>query len=134
MPGSARIISTDDHVLEPPGVWRDRLPAKYQEIGPRVVRQGLSTPRWRGGKLVVDEDDAGNPCDWWFYEDLRRPVSITYAAAGVPKERLGEGGTTFEEVRPGCFDPVERLKDMDVNGIEASLCFPNAIKMLSLDR
>ena len=31
-----KIISVDDHVIEPPNVWQDRLPAKYKEIGPRV--------------------------------------------------------------------------------------------------
>ena len=24
-----RIISVDDHVVEPPNLWQDRLPAKY---------------------------------------------------------------------------------------------------------
>ena len=33
-----KIISVDDHVVEPPNVWQDRLPAKYAEIGPRIVR------------------------------------------------------------------------------------------------
>ena len=122
-----RIISTDDHVLEPPHLWQARLPAKYKDIAPRVERLGLSAPRWRNGRLVVDEDTAGKPCDWWLYEDLRRPLPITYAAVGIPKDRLGEGGTTFEDVRRGCWDPAERLKDMDVNSVEASLCFPNVL-------
>ncbi len=33
-----KIISVDDHVIEPANVWADRLPAKYHEVGPRVVR------------------------------------------------------------------------------------------------
>ena len=32
------IISVDDHVVEPPNVWQDRLPAKYDDVGPRIVR------------------------------------------------------------------------------------------------
>jgi hypothetical protein len=32
------IISVDDHVVEPPDLWSARLPAKYQDRGPRVVR------------------------------------------------------------------------------------------------
>ena len=32
------IISVDDHVVEPPTLWTDRLPAKYQDRAPRVVR------------------------------------------------------------------------------------------------
>ena len=31
---------------------------------------------------------------------------------------------TYDEMRPGCYDPVARLEDMDVNWVEASLCFP----------
>lgn len=33
-------------------------------------------------------------------------------------------GITRQEMRRGCWDPVERLKDMDLNHVEASLCFP----------
>ena len=29
-----RIISVDDHVVEPPDLWSSRLPAKYQRPGP----------------------------------------------------------------------------------------------------
>ena len=32
-----RIISVDDHVVEPPHVWQERLPAKYRDQGPRIV-------------------------------------------------------------------------------------------------
>ena len=31
-----RIISVDDHVVEPPELWSSRLPAKYRDIGPRI--------------------------------------------------------------------------------------------------
>jgi hypothetical protein len=33
-----KIISVDDHVVEPANVWINRLPAKYHGVGPRVVR------------------------------------------------------------------------------------------------
>ena len=33
-----RIISVDDHVVEPPTLWVDRLPKKYRDVGPRVER------------------------------------------------------------------------------------------------
>jgi predicted TIM-barrel fold metal-dependent hydrolase len=123
----SRIISVDDHVVEPPRVWQDRLPRKYLSVGPRVVRQGIANARHEQGKLVVDEDPHGKPVDWWLYEDLRRPIDFTLAVAGLPRERWGDGGISFDEMRPGCYDPVERLKDMDLNGIEASLCFPNVL-------
>ena len=31
------MISVDDHVLEPPNVWLDRLPAKYRDVAPQLV-------------------------------------------------------------------------------------------------
>ena len=31
---------------------------------------------------------------------------------------------TYDEMRPGCYDPKARLEDMDVDHVEASLCFP----------
>ena len=37
-----RIISVDDHVVEPPDLWTSRLPAKYQDRAPRVVRSSVS--------------------------------------------------------------------------------------------
>ncbi len=46
------------------------------------------------------------------------------AAAGLPREDVTVSPVTFEEMRPGCYDPVARLADMDEAGIEASLNFP----------
>ena len=31
------MISVDDHLIEPPNVWVDRLPAKYRDVGPRWI-------------------------------------------------------------------------------------------------
>ena len=36
-----KFISVDDHVIEPPTVWLDRLPAKYHDVAPRVERHGM---------------------------------------------------------------------------------------------
>ena len=36
-----RIISVDDHVVEPPDLWSSRLPARYADRGPRIVRQKI---------------------------------------------------------------------------------------------
>ena len=36
-----KIISVDDHVVEPPHVWQTWLPAKFREAGPRIERRGI---------------------------------------------------------------------------------------------
>jgi predicted TIM-barrel fold metal-dependent hydrolase len=33
-------------------------------------------------------------------------------------------GVSMRDMIPGCYDPVERIKDMNLDGVWASLCFP----------
>ena len=40
------IVSVDDHVIEPPNVWTDRLPKKYQDEGPRVIQVPVASGMW----------------------------------------------------------------------------------------
>ena len=42
-----RIISVDDHILEPRTLWQDELPAAVRERGPRVSRQFSWARAWR---------------------------------------------------------------------------------------
>jgi predicted TIM-barrel fold metal-dependent hydrolase len=118
------IVSVDDHVVEPPDVWSSRLPSKYKDIGPRVVRAPMGEITFIGGKLTVKPGSEGKPTDWWYYEDLRRPLLRLDAAAGVPRDQVTMEGVTYEEMRPGAYSVKERLEDMDVNWLQASLCFP----------
>ncbi|HMG40252.1 MAG TPA: amidohydrolase family protein [Acidimicrobiales bacterium] len=105
---SARLdwmISVDDHVLEPPHVWESRLPAKYRDVGPTIRR-----------------DDAGEA---WFFEGKRMPTIGLAAAAGKKREEFSPLPMTYDEMRPGCYDPRARLEDMDRDRVLASLCFPS---------
>ena len=122
-----KIISVDDHVLEPATVWTDRLPRKYLDVGPRIVRAPVKEMSFIGGKFTAvpgDPGDRGEPVDWWFYEDLRRPLLRLDTAVGYAREDVTLTGITYEQMRPGSFLLKDRLDDMDVNDVEASLCFP----------
>jgi predicted TIM-barrel fold metal-dependent hydrolase len=99
------MISVDDHVLEPPTLWESRLPRRYREEGPRLVR---------------DADGEA-----WRYEDKRIPTLGLAAAAGRSKEQFSPLPLTYLEMRPGCYDPKARVEDMDVSGVVASMCFPS---------
>ena len=55
------IISVDDHVVEPPNVWMDRLPKKYHDVGPRIVRAPMGEITFVGGKLTVVPGSRGAP-------------------------------------------------------------------------
>ncbi|WP_207934340.1 amidohydrolase family protein [Actinomadura sp. KC06] len=99
------LVSVDDHVLEPPHVWQDRLPAGLKEAGPRIVR-----------------DDQGEA---WVFEGKRMPTTGLSAAAGKKREEFSPLPVTYEDMRPGCYEPAARIEDMNRAGVLASLSFPS---------
>jgi predicted TIM-barrel fold metal-dependent hydrolase len=120
-----RIISVDDHVVEPPDLWTTRLPSQYQDKGPRVVRDRAKFS-FTGGTFAFEKGVAdGEWCDWWLYDELVYPFPKLSAAVGF--DDLDVTPTTFDEIRPGCWIQSERLADMDANHVDASICFPNTL-------
>ncbi len=128
MPTIPRIISVDDHVIEPAGVWQDRLPAKFLDVGPRLVRNKIKSMNFVGGVFSYEEagpDEDGTWCDWWLCEDLRSPLTRLSAAAGYPRDEVTVSPITMDDMRPGCWQQGPRLVDMDTGHVEASLSFPS---------
>jgi predicted TIM-barrel fold metal-dependent hydrolase len=120
-----KIISVDDHVIEPPRVWQDRLPQKYREIGPRIERKRVENLQFNGTTYTFDlVDEGGVEADFWVYEDLIIPHRRIIAAVGYPRDEVTLTPITYDEMRPGCYEQKARLDDMDVNWVEASLSFP----------
>jgi predicted TIM-barrel fold metal-dependent hydrolase len=99
------LVSVDDHVLEPPHVWQARVPERYKESAPRMVT-----------------DDTG---EYWLYEGRRVNTMGLSAVAGKAREQFAPEPITYADMRPGCYDSVARLEDMDQAGILASMCFPS---------
>ncbi len=108
LPTDIKLVSVDDHVIEHPRVWLDRLPARFHDQAPRII-----------------QDEKGR--DVWAYEDQLVPLyeGIVRLRDGIDRSALPNGQVRFDEMRPGCYDPVARLADMDIDGVWASLCFPN---------
>jgi len=100
------LVSVDDHVVEPPDMFEHHLPAKWKDKAPRVVHK---------------EDGT----DVWLYEGVELPNVGLNAVVGRPPEEYGIEPTSFEEMRPGCYDVHERVRDMDANGVLGSMCFPS---------
>ncbi|WP_018501864.1 amidohydrolase family protein [Parafrankia discariae] len=101
-----QIISVDDHLIEHPRVFADRLPRKFLDAGPRIV-----------------EDEQRRHV--WHMEDQVFPYIGLNAVAGKTPEEFGMEPLRFDDMIPGCYDPVERVKDMDLDGIQAACCFPS---------
>lgn len=102
------IISVDDHCVEPRDAFEGRLPSALVSDGPRVV-----------------ETDEGTQV--WLMEDKVQPNIGLSAVVGRPRENWNREPTRFEEMRHGCWDVDERVRDMDINGVYASICFPSGI-------
>ena len=86
-----KIISVDDHVTEPATVWTDRLPKKYHDVGPRIERLPVKEMTFIGGKFTAipgEKGEEGPLADWWFYEDLRRPLTRLDTAVGFERDEV----------------------------------------------
>jgi predicted TIM-barrel fold metal-dependent hydrolase len=93
-------------VVEPPDMWEGRFPAKLAEHAPRVI----------------DTDNGGQA---WYWLDQVLPNVAFNAVAGLPYERHSFDPTRFEHMRKGAWDAKERIREMDINGVWASVCFPS---------
>jgi len=100
------LISVDDHLIEPPDLFAGHLPAKYLDQAPQLTRR---------------EDGS----DVWRFQGVDIENAALNAVAGRPKEEYGLEPQSLEEVRPGCYDVHERVKDMDAGGMLASMNFPS---------
>ena len=102
-----RVISSDSHILEPAGLWADRVGPKFRDQAPRVIRQ---------------EDGY----DWWYFEGKKivgvNPGTQTGRRFEEP-EKLSRNDV-IENVRPGAYIPEEHVKDMDVDGVDVGLVYP----------
>jgi predicted TIM-barrel fold metal-dependent hydrolase len=100
------MISVDDHVVEPPDMFDEHITEKYRDQAPKIIRR-------------KDGSDV-----WTFNGSIIPNIGLN-AVAGRPKEEYGIEPTAFDEIRPGCYDIHERIKDMNAGGILASMNFPS---------
>ncbi len=111
--GSYRIISSDNHVIEPPDLWVGRGPSKFKDRMPHAVS--------------MEEGDL------WFCEGQQIASTAAGATAGLRFEDPGQMGTTVkrtEHNRPGSNDPAEHVKDLDIDGVDASIIYPTTGSVL----
>ena len=76
------LVSVDDHLIEPPDLFVNHLPAEYQDRAPRLVRNEQGSDVWVFGPVVME-------------------TAALNAVAGRPKEEYGMEPQSLDEVRPG---------------------------------
>ncbi len=99
------LISVDDHVIEPPDIWVDRVRAADRDRVPHVIEE-------HGASI-------------WHYGDVRIPMPALFAQAGRDEEDIVPGLMTNTDMRAGYYDAATRTVDIDADGNLESLSIQN---------
>lgn len=103
---SYRVISSDNHVMEPADLWTSRAESKFKDRLPHV--------------------ESLEEGDWWICDGQKVQDVGAGSQAGVrfedPEKLTRE--YRLEDVRPGGYIPEEHIKDMDIDGINVSIVYP----------
>ena len=110
----APLRSADSHVIEPGDLWQERVPKKLRDRAPRVVDS-------------VDSLRGKVEGDWMVCEGLVPQRIAAFAAADVedPKVRADADMRGYAEIRPGAWNPAERLRDQEVDGVGFEILYPS---------
>jgi predicted TIM-barrel fold metal-dependent hydrolase len=99
-----RLVSGDSHVLEPPDLWTSRVPERFRERAPHLVR--------------LPQGDA------WIIEGALDPINFGLnQCGGYPLEKR-VGWIRWEDVRRAGYDPAARLAELDQDGVDADILYP----------
>jgi predicted TIM-barrel fold metal-dependent hydrolase len=99
------VIDSDTHILEPPDIWKNHLPKQFQKYAPKLVRDHEGGDAWDHG--------TGSP----------DPIGLV-STPGKRFEDFRWFGVKYSEIRKACFNGKERVKDMDIEGVDAIVVFP----------
>jgi predicted TIM-barrel fold metal-dependent hydrolase len=103
-----RLASVDDHLCEPPDLFEGRRARRFGEAAPHIVEKSDGT-------------------QVWVMEGVEYPNVGLNAVVGRPKEEWNFEPSRFDEMRKGAWDVHARIADMDVGGLDVSLCFPSLL-------
>ena len=98
-----RLISADSHVQIPESAWQEYLDPEYREQAPRIE----STPE---GDVRV-------------FQGTRRPINALSNLAGKKPEEYTGTIRRFNDQRSGAWDPAERIKDQDIDGVDVEVLY-----------
>ena len=105
-PDDLILISVDDHIAEPKDMFINHVPTKYLDQAPEI----------RTDEFGVQQ--------WWYGDIKGRNLGLN-AVAGKSPEFFNIDASRYDEMRPGCYDVHERVRDMNAGGQLAGLNFPN---------
>jgi predicted TIM-barrel fold metal-dependent hydrolase len=105
-----KLFSSDSHVTEPPDLWATRMDKRFLDRAPHMETR----------------EQNGRKQDFFIYEGVPPfRVSVALAAASLNEDRRefrAERGN-YEDARSGGWDPIQRLKDQDVDGVDGEVLY-----------
>jgi predicted TIM-barrel fold metal-dependent hydrolase len=106
----AKIIDADGHIVEPRTFWNDYLESKYRDLLPRIIKDANGIDRIAIGERV-GSNNVYSPAAMCIPGGLANPDLMR--------------SLSWDDLRPGSYDPHARLKDMDSEHIDISILFPS---------
>jgi len=101
------LVSVDDHITEPPGLFDRHIPDKWRDRAPQLTY------------------NAATKMHSWVWEGGASYAPFLNAVVTLPNEEWGYDPSSLADVRPGTWDVDLRVADMNANGILSSMCFPS---------
>ena len=99
-----RLVSADQHINEPPNLWLKRVAKKFKDRVPKM--------------RSLAEGDA------WIMEGVKDPINFgANSNAGFHPEEM-KTWIRWEQVKKGGYIGRERIKEMDLDGVDAAVMFP----------
>ena len=98
-----RLISSDSHVTIPVEAWQEYLDPPFRDRAPRIER--------------TDEGHVR------VFEGERTPIMGLDNLAGQKPEEYSANVRKLGAQRVGAWDPAERIKDMDTDGVDAEVLY-----------
>jgi predicted TIM-barrel fold metal-dependent hydrolase len=107
------VISADNHILEPPNTFIDRVPARFKDQAPRIVRGKDGGDGWSLDGSIPEST-------------ISLPNGLGSINPGM-RIRTGPRGLTWDEVLPGNYDGASHIEDMQSDGIDAAVVYPQMV-------
>ncbi len=105
-------ISADSHVVEPPELFTP-LQKRFGDQAPRV----RVADEARGPQLDLGNGELGIGISGFFM------ANVDFSAPET-RQLLRKG---YDLARPGVYDVAERIKDQDIDGIDAEVLYPSVL-------
>jgi predicted TIM-barrel fold metal-dependent hydrolase len=101
-----KVISTDNHIVEPRELFVERMPQAFRDRAPRVI------PGADGG-------------DGWTWDG--GPPKRTFGIEAVAGRTIQLSGYKWDDILPGNYDGAAHLADMRADGVDASVLYPTVV-------